>query len=137
VLVAALIMILVGWALSPSAIRARSWLNARLEAGRNGLDEIGVTMGKAGQIMGSQVTPIRWVIVLLGVLAIVFSTPHTSALIITWTLVTLLALTAFELLWRKPAAARRAAPAKPAAAKAVAKKPTTKKPATRKPAAKK
>lgn len=149
VLVAALIMILVGWALSPSAIRARSWLNARLEAGRNGLDEIGVTMGKAGQIMGSQVTPIRWVIVLLGVLAIVFSTPHTSALIITWTLVTLLALTAFELLWRKPAAPRRAAAAqsasasakpasaKPAATKTVAKKPTTTKPATRKPAAKK
>lgn len=141
VLVASILMILVGWALSPSAARPRAWLNGRLEAGRNGLDQIGVTMGKTGQMLGSQATPIRWVIVLLGVIAIVFSTPHTSALIITWTLVILLALTVFELLWRKPAVATRAA-AKPApptssAAKTVEKKPAARKPAASKPATRK
>ncbi len=146
VLVASIILILIGWMLSPSTARIRTWLNARLEAGRAGLDDVGLKMGKTGQVLGSQVTPIRWVIVMLGVIAIVFSSTHTVGLIITWTLVTLLALTVFELAWRKPApkksaapkpAAQKPAPQKPAAQKTVAKKPAAKKAASGKPAAKK
>jgi hypothetical protein len=146
VLVASIILILIGWMLSPSTARIRSWLNARLEAGRAGLDDVGLKMGKTGQVLGSQVTPIRWVIVMLGVIAIVFSSTHTVGLIITWTLVTLLALTVFELAWRKPApkksaapqpAAQKPAPQKPAAQKTVARKPAANKAASDKPAAKK
>ncbi len=137
VLVASIILILVGWMLSPSTTVIREWLNRRLDAGRAGLDGVGVTMGKAGRLLGTQVTPIRWLIVLVGVAAVVFTTPHTSGLIITWTLVTLLLLTIFELAWRKPLAKSSAASAtKPATGRRAATKSVSRKPAAKKPAAK-
>ncbi len=105
VLAAAIVMILTGWALSPSAARARAWLAGRFDAGRSGLDQVGATMGKTGRVLGTQVTPIRWFIVALGVIAVAFTRPLTPGSVTTWTLVVLLALTVFELVWRRPVAA--------------------------------
>jgi hypothetical protein len=127
VLAAAIVMILTGWALSPSAARARAWLAGRFEAGRSGLDQVGATMGKTGRVLGTQVTPIRWFIVALGVIAVAFTRPLTPGNVITWTLVTLLALTAFELVWRRSVAApaTTAKPANTAAPKSSAKPATS------------
>ena len=104
VLTVSIVMILVGWMFSPSTAVIRDWLKARFAAGRAGLDEVGVTMGRAGLVLGSQVTPIRWLIVGLGAFGALVTQPRTSGSIITWTLVTLLLLTVFELAWRAPVA---------------------------------
>jgi len=118
VLAAAIVMILAGWALSPSAARARALLGGRFDAGRAGLDQVGATMGKTGLVLGTQVVAIRWAIVALGVAAAALSWPLTPGNVITWTLVVLLLLTVFELLWRRPAAPAKATPAKSAPTKA-------------------
>jgi hypothetical protein len=110
-------MILTGWALSPSAARARAWLGGRFDAGRAGLDQVGATMGKTGLVLGTQVVAIRWAIVALGVLAAALTWPLTPGNVVTWTLVVLLLLTVFELLWRRPAVPAKPAPAKSAPAK--------------------
>jgi hypothetical protein len=131
VLTVAIVMILTGWALSPSAARARAWLSGRFDAGRAGLDQVGATMGKTGRLLGTQVNPIRWLIVAIGVIAVAFIRPLTPGSVITGALLVLLALTLFELLWRRP----QSAPAKaPAAAKAPS---ATKAPAAKKTAPKK
>jgi len=130
VLAAAIVMILAGWALSPSATRARAWLGGRFDAGRAGLDQVGATMGKTGLVLGTQVVAIRWAIVALGVLAAALSWPLTPGNVITWTLVVLLLLTVFELLWRRPVAPAKAAPAKVAPAKVAPAKPAAKKPSS-------
>jgi hypothetical protein len=130
VLAAAIVMILAGWALSPSAARARAWLGGRFDAGRAGLDQVGATMGKTGLVLGTQVVAIRWAIVALGVLAAALTWPLTPGNVVTWTLVVLLLLTVFELLWRRPAAPAKAAPAKTTPAKVAPAKSTAKKSST-------
>jgi len=132
VLAAAIVMILAGWALSPSAARARAWLGGRFDAGRAGLDQVGATMGKTGQVLGTQVVAIRWAIVVLGVVAAALTWPLTPGNVVTWTLLVLLLLTVFELLWRRPAAPSKAAPAKKSApAKSTAKKSSSTSKSTR------
>ena len=126
VLAAAIVMILVGWALSPSAARARAWLGGRFDAGRAGLDQVGATMGKTGVVLGTQVVAIRWAIVALGVIAAALTWPLTPGNVVTWTLIVLLLLTVFELLWRRPGTAT-ASPAKSATPKAASSAKSTSK----------
>ena len=124
VLLASIVMILTGWALSPSAARARTWLAGRFDAGRAGLDQVGATMGKTGRVLGAQATPIRWAIVVLGILAAAVFGPLTPGSVTTWTLIVLLLLTVLELTLRRPAAATvsTSTASKPAASKSAASK---------------